>query len=121
MKQLGLLKQRKTDQNTTQRLFNFTKIVLTLVGDITEAGVSSFWPHPYYHSFCEHREHSFRSTLYRLQRKGLIARSTDDKKFFVLTDSGQKEYKKLLERLLYEKKKEETWDKKWRILIFDIQ
>lgn len=120
MKHLDLLKQRKVDKDAAQRLFDFGKIVLTVVGDVAEAGVSAFWPHPYYHSFCKHREHSFRSTLSRLHSKGLIARAKDTNKFFVLTDKGQREYKKILTRLLYEQKKEEEWDKKWRILIFDI-
>src|SRR3989344_2297817 len=57
--------------------------------------IKSFWPHPYYHTFCNHKpKQSFRNALSRLENKGL--------------------------KLKLELAKKWRWDGKWRILIFDV-
>jgi len=90
-----------------------------MVGDLAAITIKSFWPHPYYHAFCEHRRRSLQSTLSRLQKNGLVRRDLADN-FFVLTDKGIKERKKILDRINLEKTKSDKWDGKWRVLVFDI-
>ncbi len=55
----------------------------------------------------------------RLKKKGLIAfEERDGKKYLRLTAAGQKEVERLTHRLTI--KIPRRWDRKWRIVIFDI-
>ena len=84
------------------------------------AFVESFWPHPYYHTFCEHKpRQSFRNALNRLERRGFIIGERDKGKArYVLSEDGEKFANRL--RLKLELSKSRKWDGRWRILIFDI-
>lgn len=70
--------------------------------------------------------HSFRTTMWRLEKKGFIQREVIESEIcFRLTEIGLREMesrnKKLLEnKLIKLPKKEEKWDKVWRVVIFDI-
>jgi len=82
--------------------------------------IKSFWPHPYYHTFCNHKpKQSFRNALSRLENKGLIVgERRNGKVIFNLSDNGEKLAKRL--KLKLELAKKWRWDGKWRILIFDV-
>lgn len=64
----------------------------------------------YYDKIKQLSKNNFRVTLYRLQKKGLVAKKKDK---FHLTALGQKLFKKL-------KNENKNWDNKWRMIIFDI-
>jgi len=68
------------------------------------------------------KERNLRQSIYnsrkRLVEKGLIEYNKND--FLCLTKEGQKELKRI-EFGNYRIKKPKKWDKKWRILIFDIK
>src|SRR3989338_7393578 len=101
-------------------VLSLARALLVIVGDLGEATVKSFWPHPYYHAFCEHRKRSVQATLSRLHKQGIIDKKKGDGIFFVLTKSGEKERNNALHRIVLEKEKSAEWDGKWRVLIFDI-
>lgn len=62
----------------------------------------------------------FSHEMYRLKREGVIKRYIDEKgKFIELTPKGQKLIKKCFTEQL-EIKSPAKWDKKWRVVIFDI-
>lgn len=62
-----------------------------------------------------------KNTIYKLKDRGFVKfEKKDEKTFLRLTDKGQKE---LLKYQLRDKiiKKPKKWDKKWRVVIFDIK
>ena len=111
---------RKQDIKYASRVLSLSKASLILIGDLAGATIASFWPHPYYHVFCEHRRRSFQTTLSRLQKQGLIAKGKEKEKFFILTKEGEKQRNNALQYVAVEKGKNEKWDGKWRVLVFDI-
>ncbi len=116
-----VLNKRKEELEVAGKLFSLTETALVILGDIAGVAIKSFFPHPYYHAFCSHREKSFRTTVSRLEKKGLIQKVEDSEKFFILTPSGKKERDASLKKLsLNNKLKNEKWDGKWRIALFDI-
>lgn len=82
--------------------------------------IESFWPHPYYHTFCKHKpRQSFRNALRRLEKRGLIIGEREKGKVrYALSEEGEKFASRL--KLKLEFAKSRSWDGKWRILIFDI-
>jgi len=116
-----VLEQRGKELKEASRVLSLTKAALIMVGDMTAVTIAAFWPHPYYHAFCEHRNRSFRSTMVRLQQQGLVKKGNDSSGFFTLTSEGEKERTRALRRIHIESRKSnEPWDGKWRILTFDI-
>lgn len=113
-------KQRRHDSTMARRILSVAQAALIMVGEISAITIRSFWPHPYYHAFCEHREGSIRSTLSRLQRNGFIERTKGGDSFFILTERGKEEYQAALSRLEQERERHKPWDGKWRVLIFDV-
>ena len=107
-----------------------TKTILAILGDAAINTIESFWPHPYYHTFCKHcgkniSKKSIHKNLYYLKKKGLVKfYKKDGKQKFILTVEGRKKSKVF--RLLMEladfviEPSEHNWDGKWRIFIFDI-
>src|SRR3989344_2573057 len=93
------LDARKQNTKEASRVLSLTKALLVIIGDMGTATVQSFWPHPYYHVFCEHRERSVQTTLSRLQKQGLVDKKKDGGKFFVLTQNGEKERDIALKRM----------------------
>lgn len=119
-KSKNLFLERRKKIKEAGKILTLTKTALIMVGDLAAITLTSFWPHPYYHAFCEHREKSFKTTISKLQKAGLIKRDPGSKKFFILTEPGENERQKALRQIDVEKAKAEKWDGKWRILIFDI-
>ena len=100
---------------------------LLLAGAIFAAGSSPyFWINVYKvlfgkSSFREkNKRKKIRDTFYYLKKKGLIIIEKKNKQIYIsLTKEGEKEAGKFqINKLKIEKQKK--WDKKWRIIIFDI-
>jgi len=85
-----------------------------------EIFVESFWPHPYYHTFCKHtKRQSFRNALQRLEKRRLIVgKKRKNKMAYVLSEKGKKFADNI--KLKFEMAKARSWDGQWRVLIFDI-
>jgi phenylacetic acid degradation operon negative regulatory protein len=115
--------------HTTSRAQNnnlsLAKTILATLYDIGSGTIKAFFPHPYYHTFCKHKHYSsFRPTLYRLRKHGLIKqRATKDGTIFHLTHKGEHEAFLAYinaEAYSYKAKPKQKWDGIWRIVFFDI-
>lgn len=93
---------------------------LLVLETLGRAFIGSFWPHPYYHAFCDHKQkQAFRNSLGRLEKRGLIIGERKDGKIaYVLSEEGERTAKRIGLKLKLAKSR--RWDGKWRILIFDI-
>ena len=103
------------------RFFSIGKAFLFGLGECTELTIEAFFTHPYYHTHCRHgrKKDSMRIAVKRLEERGLVVRKANAPHAFLLTPQG----KKFLQKLLPFKKQQPVsaqWDKKWRILVFDI-
>lgn len=99
----------------------FSDAALLILETLDKAFIESFWPHPYYHAFCDHdKKRSFRGAIDRLQRRGLIMgdRQKNGRVVFALSSEGEKLARRLSLKLAMAKNK--RWDGKWRLFIFDI-
>ncbi len=94
---------------------------LLILRTLGETLIESFWPHPYYHTFCDHnKRHSFRNAVDRAVKRKLIVRERKNGKVvFVLSSKGKRHAEKIYLKLAMAKKK--RWDGKWRLFIFDIE
>lgn len=108
-----------------------SQTILLILGEIATGTIESFFPHPYYHAFCNHENcnHKNYNTLYkslsRLEKLGLIQKSKErNKNKYSLTKQGKRQNKsvKLLIHLAdtFIGPKKYQWDGKWRIVMFDI-
>lgn len=114
------MEKRRDEIKEAGKVLTLTKAALIMLGDLAAITITSFWPHPYYHTFCEHREKSFKTTLFRMRRAGLIKNHPESEKFFILTDRGKREMERALHQVHIERAKSGKWDSKWRVLFFDI-
>ena len=99
----------------------FSDTALLILETLGEAFIESFWPHPYYHAFCDHnKKRSFRNALDRLEKRRLIMgeRQRNGRVAFTLSSEGEKLAKRISLKLVMAKSR--RWDGKWRLLIFDI-
>lgn len=100
-----------------------TQVVLSILAEIGTGTIKAFFPHPYYHTFCQHgSKQSLYSATKRLREAGLIVKKAD---IFYLTEKGEKEAfwaNMNLEFHSYSAKKKipPKWDGKWRIIFFDV-
>jgi len=106
---------------TGKHFFSIGKAFLLGLGEFTELTIDAFFAHPYYHTHCRHgrKKDSIRIAIKRLEEQGLVIRKASAPHAFLLTPYG----KKFLRKLLLFKKQllpPAPWDKKWRILVFDI-
>lgn len=99
--------------------------ILAILAEIGMIHIKAFFPHPYYHTFCNHKsKQTFYSTLSNLKRKGLINQN-EKEQTFLLTPGGKKKAflaRTKIKTLLFKRNedKKEKWDGYWRIVIFDI-
>ena len=93
---------------------------LLVLEALDKSFIESFWPHPYFHAFCQHnKKQSFRNALNRLEHRGLIlCEHNGSRVSYFLSESGEKLAKRI--KLKLELAKSRRWDGKWRVLIFDI-
>lgn len=75
-------------------------------------GTGNFWN--YYDELKNAKENSLRTTLWRLEQKGLVEKEQKNK--YQLTPKGLKIVKNFQAKEI----KEEVWDGKWRLIMFDI-
>ncbi|MDP3727411.1 MAG: hypothetical protein Q8R35_02090 [bacterium] len=93
---------------------------LAILGDLATATLATFYPHPYYHAFCAHaRPKSFYNALRRLERKNFVGRrDRSGREEWHLTGAGEKLVHRIKVKLSYNK--QQRWDGKWRLVIFDV-
>ncbi len=97
------------------------KTVLSILWEVGEGTAKSFFPHPYYHAFCSHRnKQNLQVSLYQLKKKGLIKK--DSSQTFRLTPEGKKQafWAHLDAKLALRQPPKKKWDGKWRMVFFDI-
>ncbi|QQG46256.1 MAG: hypothetical protein HYY55_00200 [Candidatus Niyogibacteria bacterium] len=123
-------KHKKTFSKRRFPAITLIKTLLAILGDITTGTAKAFWPHPYYHTFCEHGnikagKRSVYQGLYQLRKKGLVKHyKKDGEQNFILTREGKKKskiFRTILEFAdFFIGPSKYDWDGKWRIIIFDI-
>lgn len=94
--------------------------ILAILGDIAEGTFKTLYPHPYYHLFCRHSHpRSFYNSMQRLERKNLVGvRLKGGKEVWSLTAAGEKLAEGI--KMKINLARHSRWDKKWRLIIFDI-
>lgn len=97
-----------------------SETALLILSGLGKVFTETFWPHPYYHTFCKHTDRqSFRNTLRRLEkRKLIVGERRGGRVLYALSYEGEKLAKSI--RVKLELAKSRRWDGKWRLLIFDI-
>ncbi|GEM_PF-1147765 len=107
-----------------RQALTLSQAALVMVGDMMVGMMKGFHPHPYYHTFCNHRERSFSSTISRLRREGYVekipARGSSSENIFCLTQKGRIKQKRALRHVAVQVSKNKQWDGKWRMVVFDI-
>jgi len=93
---------------------------LVILDDIVTGTLATFYPHPYYHTFCSHaHRRSFYNALKRLERTYLVGRKGRRRgEQWYLTPEGEQVVRRLRVKLVYARKR--RWDGKWRLVIFDV-
>lgn len=105
----------------TQENLSIAKTILGVLWEAGEITVKGFFPHPYSHAFCNHKQpRSIQHTFTKLENEGRISRKKNSSIFY-LTKKGSKEAflaNVKIQTSLYRKPKQ--WDGKWRMVIFDV-
>lgn len=113
------LKLRKTKIIARQILLYFLDFYRYVIPIFDKANVYRI-PFKMYDKFRDQDKEHFRLDLYRLERAGFIKKYFDGKELQIeLMQKG----KKLLKTYLYQElviSKPKKWDKKWRLVIYDI-
>lgn len=101
--------------------FSVGETALLILDEFATATIKSFYPHPYYHTFCPHaHRRSLYHALRRMERRYLVGvkrRGQGDE--WYLTDEGER-LARLLKVKLQHAAQQKRWDGKWRVVIFDI-
>lgn len=108
-----------------RKMPSITQTILAILHQAGTGTVKSFFPHPYYHLFCNHKnKKSFQPAITRLKQMGLIKKDESD--IFRLTKKGGKEaFFSFINAEIscchsQRNIKKTRWDGKWRIILFDI-
>ncbi len=93
---------------------------LAILRELGSGALASFFPHPYYHQFCEHtHRRSLYNALRRLERKHLVGmKRRGGKEEWMLTAEGEELVRGIHLKLRH--KAQARWDGKWRVVIFDV-
>ncbi len=102
------------------KTLSITKTILITLAELGEISFKSFYCHPYYHSFCNHKKNkSVDNAFDRLLQSDLIDFTKEGhQKFFFLTTKGKTKTSQLLENIISQA---QVWDNKWRICIYDVR
>lgn len=123
-KNSGVSKPRETGKSKPSKFFSISKTVLAILWQTGELTVKAFFPHPYSHVFCNHKDRrGIYNSLRRLENKKFISRfKKNNETIFRLTAKGEKEafFEHLDAKLALYKPKRSKWDGFWRIIFFDI-
>lgn len=126
---IRMSKKLKSRFPKINKKISVAKTMLAILGEIGKGTFQSFFPHPYYHTFCLHAkckekgQRVFSSTVAKLERRGLIVRKKEEgSTIFYLTPRGRKEafIARLGVEVLLPKTAKKHWDGKWRFVFFDI-
>lgn len=113
------IKLKKTEIMVRQILLTFVDINRAILPVFDKRNVYRI-PFKAYDKFRENDKESFRLEMRRLQQEKIIKKYSDNKgEFIELSVKGKKRLKKYVIAQL-EIDQPKTWDKKWRIVIFDI-
>lgn len=98
-----------------------SEAILLILENIAEGTLKQCFPHPYYHTFCEHTlEQSFRNALQRMHKKHFIRkRYFNGESIYSLAPEGMAKARIL--KIKIEMTKKRKWDGKWRIILFDVR
>ena len=122
-------KKRHLNLPRISKKLSVAKTILAILAEIKEGTIKSFFPHPYYHTFCSHNSSKhkdkdiFSSNIIRLEKRGLIIRKKKEgATIFYLTPSGEKEafLAQFGINILTKNNSAQKWDGKWRFIFFDI-
>lgn len=122
-------KKFKNKLSQINKSLSVGKTILAVLGEMGEGTIKSFFPHPYYHTFCSHSSCQdkgrkvFSSTISKLEKRGLIVRKKKEGSLiFCLTSKGEKEAfnARLNAEILSATLLDQRWDGKWRFIFFDI-
>jgi CRISPR-associated endonuclease Cas2 len=96
------------------------KVILSVLWEVGEITIKSFFPHPYYHAFCEHHHnHNIHTSFTQLKKRGIIKK--DGEKYRLTPLGKEKAFWAHLENTLNTPRpKPENWDHMWRLITFDI-
>ena len=116
----GKNQNTKAQNNKAKKVLGISKTILAVLYEIGSGSIKAFFPHPYYHTFCNHsKKRDFHRTTHYLKSRGFIKKQSDT---FRLTKKGEKEafFAHLdAQKLMYRPKKRK-WDGRWRMIIFDV-
>lgn len=113
------IKLQKTELVSRQILLYFFDFFRFTLPMFDKARVYKI-PFHKYDKFRQNDKEKFRKEMYRLKRAGVVKKYIDKKGEFVeITPKGQKWLKKYFTEQL-EIEQPVKWDKKWRMVIFDI-
>jgi len=103
---------------TKEILLTFTDAILTVTGCFSKSYKDKIDLSNYLENRSIDRQDLSRK-IYRLKKQGLIRKFVENKKSFIeLTNKGREKIKCDINNLVAARPK--IWDKKWRIVIFDI-
>lgn len=93
---------------------------IAILDELATATLAAFYPHPYYHKFCAHaHRRSLYNSLKRLEQRRLVGvERRGRREEWRLTSEGKKLARRLKMKL--EQAGAQRWDKKWRLVVFDI-
>lgn len=94
---------------------------LLILSEVARATLETLYPHPYYHQFCHHaNRRSFANAIRRLERRHLVGAAVGGgREGWHLTPEGERLVRRLKAKLA-QVVAQRRWDRKWRIVIFDI-
>lgn len=94
--------------------------MLAIAWEMGMITIKSFFPHPYSHMFCSHRNQTnFNQSASRLLKRGLIHKQGST---FRLTEKGEEKafFAHFDAQKFMHKSQKQKWDGYWRMIIFDI-
>lgn len=117
----------KNKKNKKETVIKVAKVVLKIIGAAGFVSMAVMAPNAlqaldmFTGRKKKYRAYYIKNTIYRLKDRGIVEfKKRGGKTFLRLTEKGQRE---LLKYQLREKviEKPKRWDKKWRVVIFDIK
>ena len=113
--------------NIMKEKINFQKIALTSIATVGLIGVAVLAPNilQVARQFSNNKKYNRKDYINRaisnlIEKDFIRLQKKNGKSYFILTEKGELEFGKY-ELQDFEIKKPKKWDKKWRVVIFDIQ
>lgn len=112
----------KIRETTKNKILPATKIILAVLWEIAEITAKSFFPPQYAkkYGYSSLYKNNYLCSLHHLQKRGMVEK--DKNEIYRLTKHGEKEaffaYLNAESKIFAQEK--QKWDKKWRMIFFDI-